>query len=158
MVSPPSSQPVSKQVQQAREASAGWLIQRLAGALDKAMDRELERHGLTIQSFSVVMTVLEHDGLTQREIGSRFKAPAYAITRAIDGLENDGFLERRPHPSSRRANTVHATAKAQRLAPTLIAIIERVNKRLLADFDAQGQDEMRAGLRRMLRTNDLAKD
>ncbi|MFK7793216.1 MAG: MarR family winged helix-turn-helix transcriptional regulator [Devosiaceae bacterium] len=147
----------SQLVREARESSAGWLIQRLAGQLDRAMDQALEPHGLNIQSFAIVMTALEHDGLTQKQIGSRFKAPAYTITRSIDGLEKEGFLERRPHPTSRRTNTVHPSQKARELAPQLVAVIRQVNERLLSAFAIDEAEELRAHMRVMLDNNELAK-
>ncbi len=121
------------------------------------MERELAPLGLTVQSFAIVMALLEEEGLTQTQIGGRFKAPPYAITRAIDALESDGFLERRPHPTSRRTNTVHATDKARQLAPALMDIVAKVNARLraeLGDCDAGNVHEL---LRRMLESNDLLK-
>jgi MarR family transcriptional regulator for hemolysin len=148
---------VSDAIRAAREGSVGWLIQRLAGQLDRAMDEKLAPHGLTIQKFAVVMTVMEHDGLTQSEIGNRFRSPAYKITRSIDALEADGFLERRAHPASRRTNTVHATAKALQLAPTLIAIIEAVNRQMLAGLGSGEDRQVHALLRQMLERNDLSE-
>jgi DNA-binding MarR family transcriptional regulator len=33
------------------------------------------------------------------------------VTALIDGLERDGLVERRPHPSDRRATLIHARTK-----------------------------------------------
>lgn len=129
---------LAETIRMVRQASVGWHIQRLAGQLDKPMNSALAPHGLTLQKFAIVMLLIENDGLNQTEIGARYSAPAYAITRAIDALEADGFLERRPHPTSRRTNTVHASAKSIALIPALIAIIDDVNARLL---DALDDDE-----------------
>jgi DNA-binding MarR family transcriptional regulator len=146
---------LSEQADAVREASTGWYIQRLAGQLDGAMNSALEPHGLTVQSFAIVMTLIIDDGLSQKQIGQRFSAPAYAISRAIDGLERDGFLERRIDPSSRRANTVHATQKARDLAPRLFAIIGDVNARLLASLNESEQAQLIALLARVLADNAL---
>lgn len=145
-------------IRKTRQGSAGWLIQRLSGQLDLAVDRELAPLGLTVQSFAIVMTLLEEDGLTQTQIGGRFKAPAYAITRAIDALETDGFLERRPHPTSRRTNTVHATNKARELAPALMETVARVNERLRSGLGEAEAKQAHALMRTMLDNNDLLKD
>ncbi|MFN3170076.1 MAG: MarR family winged helix-turn-helix transcriptional regulator [Hyphomicrobiales bacterium] len=149
------TQRLSEQADAVRAASAGWHIQRLAGQLDGAMNSALEPHGLTVQSFAIVMTLIIHDGLSQKEIGQRFSAPAYAISRAIDGLERDGFLERRTDPSSRRANTVHATQKAGDLAPLLFATIADVNARLLDSLNEDEQAQLIALLARVLANNAL---
>ncbi len=146
---------IADQITHERTSSVGWHIQRLAARLDDAMEKALEPHGLSVQSFAVVMTVLEHDGLTQTQIGARFRAPAYAISRSIDALEKDGFLERRTHATSKRAKTIHATAKAQRLAPDLLVIIRDVNSRLLFSLNDRETTDLRSGLQRVLGDNQL---
>lgn len=142
-------------IRSVRLASVGWHIQRLSSQLDTAMNSALAPHGLTLQQFAIVMMLAENDGLNQTEIGSRFSALAYTVTRAIDGLEADGFLERRPHPTSRRTNTVHATAKTLALMPVLVGIISDVNARLLAALDKQERERMQGLLVRVLGENGL---
>ncbi|MBO6673541.1 MAG: MarR family transcriptional regulator [Rhizobiales bacterium] len=147
---------LSEQVRATRTSSAGWHIQRLAGQLDRAMNRALEPHGLTVQSFAIVMALVEQDGLSQTQIGERFSAPAYAISRAIDSLERDGYLERRTDPRSRRSNTVHATGKAKALIPTLLTIIDGVNGGLMARLSSAERSQMIALLSKVLADNSLA--
>lgn len=96
------------------------------------MEDALSPHGLSLPQFAVLMTVLEHDGLTQNEIGTRFTMPAYAISRAIDHLEALGLARRVPHPTSRRSHRIEATPAAQRIAPDLFSIVRRVNAELSA--------------------------
>lgn len=126
-----------------RENSMGWMIQRLARRLDDAMNARLAEHGLTLQQFAILMTVIEHGRMTQAEIGRRFAMPAYAISRAIDGLEADGLLVRDAHPSSRRAHQIHATQKASDLAPAMFAIVKAVNADLTAGLSADDADRLR---------------
>lgn len=126
-----------------RENSMGWMIQRLARRLDDAMNARLAEHGLTLQQFAILMTVIETGRMTQAEIGRRFAMPAYAISRAIDGLEADGLLVRDAHPSSRRAHQIHATQKAVDLAPAMFAIVKAVNADLTAGLGADDADRLR---------------
>lgn len=146
---------LAESVRKVRQTSVGWHIQRLSSQLDRAMNEALAPHGLTIQKFAILMTLIESDGLTQTELGSRFSAPAYAITRVIDGLETDGFLQRRLHPTSRRTNTVHATAKLIDLAPTLLGIVKDVNGRMLEALDPQERDATLRLLAGILGNNSL---
>ncbi len=98
------------------------------------MEDRLSHLGITIQQFAVMMMVLENEGMTQTEIGGKFSAPAYSISRALDHLENANYLERRPHPTSRRTHTVHATDQGRALGPELFAIVREVNSELTADL------------------------
>lgn len=126
-----------------RENSMGWMIQRLARRLDDAMNARLAEHGLTLQQFAILMTVIEHGRMTQAEIGRRFAMPAYAISRAIDGLEADGLLVRDAHPSSRRAHQIHATEKALDMAPAMFTIVKAVNADLTAGLAPDEANRLR---------------
>lgn len=126
-----------------RENSMGWMIQRLARRLDDAMNARLAEHGLTLQQFAILMTVIEHGRMTQAEIGRLFAMPAYAISRAIDGLEADGLLVRDAHPSSRRAHQIHATEKALDMAPAMFAIVKAVNADLTAGLAPDEANRLR---------------
>ncbi len=140
---------IPEQTRQSRLSSNGWKIQRIAKWLDREMDRRLIDHGITVQQFAVMMTVLETDGLSQTQIGRQFSAPAYTISRAIDHLERAGLLDRRPHPTSRRTHTIHATAAGHKLSPALLAIVQEVNAALVAPLDTAERDRFSALLTKL---------
>ena len=90
---------VASQARRTRENSIGWMIQRLARQLDVAMGEQLAEHDLTLPQFAILMTVLEHEPLTQADIGRRFAMPAYTISRALDTLEASDLIVRRGGPT-----------------------------------------------------------
>jgi DNA-binding MarR family transcriptional regulator len=138
------------QTRAVRESSLGWMIQRIARGLDEAMNARLSPHGLSIQTFAVMMTVLEHGPLTQTAIGKQFGMPAYAISRAIDTLEELGFVARRAHEASRRAHMIHVTEAGAAFAGTLHAIVREVNDDLTASLSATERAQFGAILARLL--------
>ncbi|NNE78954.1 MAG: MarR family transcriptional regulator [Silicimonas sp.] len=113
------------------------------------MEEKLSPHGLNLQQFAVMMTVHEFDGLTQTEIGERFSMPPYAISRAIDHLEQANLLKRRQHPTSRRALTIHATEDGRTLGLALFEIVNDVNNELTAPL-TDSQREQLGGLLKAL--------
>ncbi|MCV6593148.1 MAG: MarR family winged helix-turn-helix transcriptional regulator [Silicimonas sp.] len=141
---------ISQQTKRTRTSSLGWMIQRIGGRLNRQMEARLGEHGLSVPQFAIMMTVLERDGLTQAEIGQSYGMPAYAISRAIDHLEDTGLLERRPHPTSRRAHTIHTTPAGQDLGPTLFGIVKDVNAELAAPLSAEERKTFAALLRKIL--------
>ena len=146
---------LSDMMRTVRLSSAGWHIQRLSGQLERAMNAELAAHDLTLQGFAILNTVFEREDLSQAEIGARFSAPPYAITRALDGLEAAGFVTRREDPQSKRVKRVRSTGKARRLAPEFHRIVRDVNARLVSALDARDTAQLMALLRQVLTNNDL---
>ena len=118
------------------------MIQQIARRLNQSMEEKLSPHGLNLQQFAVMMTVLEFDGLTQTKIGERFSMPAYAISRAIDHLEQAGLLERHQHPTSRRAFTIHATENGRALGTALFEIVNDANAELTAPLSKSQRDQL----------------
>ncbi|MDV7142674.1 MarR family transcriptional regulator [Tropicimonas sp. TH_r6] len=133
-----------------REASFGWKIQQLARRMDDRMTAELAELGLNLPQFPVIMTVLEHGGVTQVEIAKLYDRPAYVISRALDGLEEQGLVERRPHPTSRRAHEIHATQAGMALSARLHAIVEEVNAATLAPLSTAEREALLVMLPKLL--------
>ena len=133
-----------------RESSFGWMIHRIARSMDERMSAELAQLGLSLPQFPVMMTVLEHDGVTQAEIGRRYNSQAYVISRALDGLEQKGLIERRKHPTSRRAHLIYVTPAGEKLWPRLNAIVETVNADVLDPLSDAERDVMLKLLPRLL--------
>lgn len=134
----------------ARHNSAGWLIQRLSGRFERAMDRALARHGLALGQFALLMAVLEQDALIQTELGTIFGMPAWKISRYLDGLAAAGLITREADPASRRAHRIHATEAARALAPRLRAEAEAVNAALLASLAPAQRETLVALLRQVV--------
>ncbi len=141
---------VSDDTRTIREASLGWMIQRLARRLDEAMTARLAPLEMSLPTFAVMMTVLEHGPLTQTEIGKQFGMPAYAISRALDALERLGYIERRAHARSRRAHSIRATAAGEAIAPKLHAIVREVNAAFAAPLSAGDRATFQALLQRLM--------
>ena len=83
---------------------------------------------------SVLIPLLEEDGLRMGEIARRARLSKQTMTTMVRLCERDGLVERRPDPDDRRATRVHLTAKARRFQPTaerVLARLERTAKRAL---------------------------
>lgn len=133
-----------------RERSFGWMIQRIAKSMDDKVTVELETVGLTLPEFPVMMLALEHGALTQADIARSYDRPAYVISRALDGLEKKGLIERRAHPTSRRAHQVFATEAGEELAPQLHAIVRSVNQDALGNLSEFDRENLVRILRELL--------
>ncbi len=118
-----------------RRSSLGWMLKTTATHLDKTMTEALKPLGLNLSQFAIIMTLLEGDGLTQVEIGKKIAMPGYATTRNIDALEQNGFLERQQHATSRRSFSIKLTEKGRSLAPNLFSTVEQVNNKVFETIE-----------------------
>lgn len=125
-----------------RETSVGWMFQRLSTRVSKGMEARLAAHDLSLRQFAVMMTVLEHPGLSQTQIGAQFSMPGYAVSRAIDDLDAAGLVTRSAHPTSRRTHLITATAKGEALGPQLFAIVQAANAEFTAPLTASERTQL----------------
>ena len=97
---------------------------------------------------SVLIPLLEEDGLRMGEIARRARLSKQTMTTLVRLCERDGLVERRADPDDARATRVHLTAKAKRFRP----VAERVLERLEREVRAALGERPTATTRRALRT------
>jgi DNA-binding MarR family transcriptional regulator len=118
------------------KASQRWNEQLQAGFAEAGYPEVKASYG------SVLLPLLEEDGLRMGEIARRARLSKQTMTTMVRLCERDGLVERRPDPNDGRATRVHLTAKARRFQPTaerVLAGLERdassaLGKRRLADL------------------------
>lgn len=115
-----------------RPVSVGRMLNQLSKQLNAEMKMRLKTLDLTLNSFFILMTLLESEGLTQSELSKRLNLPPYGITRLIDSMQAAGLVERREDPSSRRNHLIFLMARGKSIAPEVRKIVAEVNDRLLA--------------------------
>jgi DNA-binding MarR family transcriptional regulator len=131
----------SEKARSMRLSSCGWYLGILGTWMDNQMEERLEPLGLTLNQFTIIMTLLEQEGLTQVEIGKRVMLPGYATTRIIDKLESLGYVKRRRHEASRRSYRIVLTEAGRALAPDLYRATKSVNERFLSPLDEEQKAE-----------------
>jgi DNA-binding MarR family transcriptional regulator len=121
--------------------SCGWYLKILGTWMDGKMHERLEPLGLSLSQFTIIMILLEKDGLTQVDIGRKVMLPAYATTRNINKLESLGYVKRKRHESSRRSYRIVLTEAGSNLAPALYEASESVNNLFLSPVEESQKAE-----------------
>jgi DNA-binding MarR family transcriptional regulator len=78
---------------------------------------------------------------TQRELSEDLRCTPRNVTGLVDALETAGLVERRPHPTDRRATLVILTKEGSQLAATMDSGYLATGRELFDDF---GEGELRA--------------
>ena len=75
----------------------------------------LQPFDLTFARYEVLalLSFSRHGMLPIGKVGERLQVHATSVTNAVDRLERQGFVERRPHPSDRRAILAVITRKGR---------------------------------------------
>jgi len=146
------TEPVERKpkAQNIRKNSIGWMLKILCRRLDTDMAKALKQLDLSPGQFAILMAVMEKDGQTQTEIGSKMTMPGYATTRNIDALEEMAFVVRRKDERSRRSYRIHLTDHGRKIAPKLFETVGKINKELLLPLGVTEQKQFKNLLLKVL--------
>jgi DNA-binding MarR family transcriptional regulator len=110
------------------------------------LDGELRaEHGLTLGDYEVLVHISDASdhSIRMTDLASRLKLSPSGITRRIDGLVRDGYVERKQCPSDRRGSNAVLTEKGllrlQEAAPTHVRgvrshFVDQLSERQLANL------------------------
>jgi MarR family transcriptional regulator, organic hydroperoxide resistance regulator len=88
------------------------LVHRFVQRLDSHVRRVAQEMGTTASQVVALRELSEP--ITARELAARMSCEASNATFILDRLEEQGLVERRPHPTDRRAKQVMLTAAGRR--------------------------------------------
>jgi DNA-binding MarR family transcriptional regulator len=115
----------------------GFLLKSLQHTLRQRIDESLRKQGveLSFAQFSALFNLHCDPGVAGAQLARRAMVSAQTMNSALRALELDGYIERRPHPLSRRADSWSLTdagleelERARRVGSAIFA-------RMLAGFE-----------------------
>lgn len=111
-----------------------WVaIQRFGPALLERVEAELKAASYPALEWYDVLWAIEREGpLRQRDLADHMLIARYSISRLIDRMEADGYVERRECPEDGRGQMVHATAKGLKLRKAMWAVYGKAMRNALA--------------------------
>lgn len=137
-----------------RELRAWRGLLKVHAQLSKALDAELEAsHGLALSSYEVLMNVADAEGerLRMHDLAERVLLSRSGLTRLVDRLVRDGYLERCACADDARGQFACLTpAGRTKLDAARRVHLEGVRRLFLAAFSEAEQDQLGAYWDRVL--------
>lgn len=84
---------------------------------------------LTREQWSVMVPLWKEDGCSQQAIADFTHRDQPGITRLIDKLEKQGYVERRGHPGDRRQNLIFLTHKGKNIEKEIMNVVNAVTEK-----------------------------
>ena len=101
-------------------------INDVARLLRTYADQNAASFGMTRAKWAVLARLDRFEGLTHSELAEMLDLQPITLTRLLDGLCDNGLIERRPSPSDRRAKLLFLTPAARPLLERLSALGEEL--------------------------------
>jgi len=97
------------------ETLLGYNARRAALSVITVFLRRMEPFGLRPVDFSVLTLIAHNPGVTSRQLCAELDILPPNLVGMIKSLDKRGLIERKPHPSDRRAQGLHLSAEGKRL-------------------------------------------
>ncbi len=120
----------------------GFLLSQSAQKLREATEEALESYGLTGKHLGIMATIREKGSLPQQEIGKCMHVDRTTMVAIIDDLEKLGFVERKPHPTDRRAHIIYLTAKGRETLPRAMQLGLAAERKFLSFLPANDRKDL----------------
>jgi DNA-binding MarR family transcriptional regulator len=115
----------------------GFLLARMGHVASKQFAERIAQLGLTTRMWGA-LNVLDAEGATtQQFLGKCTGIDPSSMVATIDDLEARGLVERRPHPSDRRAHALHITDEGREVLTRGRRLAHGAQEDLLAPLTAQ---------------------
>jgi MarR family transcriptional regulator, transcriptional regulator for hemolysin len=119
----------------------GSLLMDTGRLLRKRFDQNVRGTGLTRAQWQVLKEIYVQEGLNQGALAELLEVEPITVGRLIDRLEQAGLIERRPHPTDRRAWSLYLLPAAHPLLETLKVIAAETRAEYLRDMNDAEIDE-----------------
>lgn len=129
--------PAPPGVHRALVKHTGFLLARMGHVAAKQFSERIAALGLTTRMWGA-LNVLDAEGeTTQQFLGKCTGIDPSSMVATIDDLEARGLVERRPHPSDRRAHALHLTEQGREVLARGRRLARSAQEDLLAPLDAE---------------------
>ncbi len=115
-------------------------LQSVNRKLRAVFDAKVKERGLTLSRARALFALSRRDGLNQRELAEELAIETPTIVRLLDGMEAQGFIERRVEKSDRRAKQIHMTPMGRALAEEIEVIACGIRADLLSGVSLKDKE------------------
>jgi DNA-binding MarR family transcriptional regulator len=152
-ISQETSAPAPPGAHRALIKHTGFLLARMGHVASKQFGLRLDQLGLTTRMWGA-LNVLDAEGaITQQKLGKCTGIDPSSMVSTIDDLEAGGLVERRQHPSDRRAHALHITELGRTTLKQGRELARRAQEDLLAPLSAEERKQLHDLLVRLAMAN-----
>jgi DNA-binding MarR family transcriptional regulator len=121
-------------------------LRRAWYGLNQAFRRRIAHLGLTPDQFTVMRTLLEHEGISQRQLTSLMSSDPNTVASLLDRMEKAGLIARQTHEQDRRANSLRLKPRGQTRYETARKIAVDLQNEVLGTLPRDARERFLATL------------
>lgn len=133
------------------QSDIGSLLHKVSSALDKVSDQVLlDRLGIGLSQFRVLLYLLSDDGAKQKTIAESLAQTEPSVSRQVKVLQEKGLAVVKRNSANRRDRLVYLTRKGATTAEKAVAILNEYHAPMFARVSREEQARLIETLQTML--------
>jgi len=117
------------------------LLRRAWYGLNQAFRRRISHLGVTPDQFTVMRTLLENEGITQRRLTELMSSDPNTVASLLERMEQAGLVERQAHEKDRRAHWLRLKARGKRKYEAAREIAVSMQAEVLSALPIEAQEK-----------------
>ena len=122
------------------------LLRRAWYGLNQAFRRRIAHLGVTPDQFTVMRTLTEHDGISQRQLTQLMSSDPNTVASLLERMERAGLIERETHETDRRANRLRLKPRGRTRYEAAREIAVTLQLEILSALPERGREDFLANL------------
>jgi DNA-binding MarR family transcriptional regulator len=119
-----------------------FVLHDIARLLRKRFEQRSRAAGLTRAQWQVLAHLAPNEGINQNGLADRIEMLPITLARLLDKMEARGLIERRRHPTDRRAWLLYLTPQARPLLEIMRSTSHKTREEALAGLSESEQQHL----------------
>jgi DNA-binding MarR family transcriptional regulator len=117
------------------------LLRRAWYGLNRAFRRRISALEVTPDQFTVLRTLMEQDGITQRELTEFMSSDPNTVASLLERMENAGLVQRQAHEKDRRARRLRLRTAGRRKYEDCRAVAMAMQEEILSALPEEAREQ-----------------
>ena len=130
----------------------GFLVRDVSRLSAKHFQRNARELELSLAQCKVLGHLSRNEGISQARLAELTETDPMTLVRTLDRMQQDGWIERRPDPSDRRAHQLFLREAAKPVLQRIWKIADQARHEVLAELSSAEREQLIELLERVHRT------
>jgi MarR family transcriptional regulator for hemolysin len=132
-----------------RLRTLGFLLRDVWSLYAKYFERHARDLNLSLPQCKVLAHLSRNEGISQAQLAELTGTDPMTLVRTLDRMQQDGWVERRPDPSDRRAHRLYLREAAKPIVARMWKLFDQARAEVLSVLKVQEREQLLELLQRL---------
>jgi DNA-binding MarR family transcriptional regulator len=130
--------------------SLGKYITTISRYINYYINKKVDVYNININQAHILKYLYNNEGINQDELTKIMRSDKVTISKLLDGLVKEGYIEKRQNEKDKRVKNLYVTNKGKELKNEIHSNFKKITKILSKDLDEHDNEIVRKLLNKMM--------